>query len=200
MSITPTLAANLKKFAAGFSMAGLLGLLVAGCEFDNGISVRAKEKPEVYASLHVWQKRFIEKGVIAQGFTSDMVYIAMGNPSKVETRELPQGRTEVWTYSRYYPNVTGAHGSTFNGADYNTDSGFQGQFNATQDDPNLSPDPHSNQNPQIPVGMSKNLPSLFKAGPPQGGSMEPADIRSYTFVILFKDGKVAKFGSYPNAN
>lgn len=175
----------------------LLAVVLTGCEFDNGISLRAKEKPEVYASLHVWQKRFIEKGVIAQGFTSDMVYIAMGNPSKVEMKPEPQGRMEVWTYSRYYPNVTGAHGSTFNGAGYNTDSGFQGQFKATQD---AVGDPHSNQNPQEPVGMGGPPPSLFKTGPPQGGTMEPADIRSYTFIILFKDGKVAKFGSYPNAN
>ena len=178
--------------------ATLLVVLLTGCEFDNGISVRAKEKPEVYASLHVWQKRFIEKGVIAQGFTSDMVYIAMGNPSKVEKREFPQGGLEVWTYSRYYPNITGAHGSTFDAAGWNSDSAFQGQFKATQDAPGL--DPHSNQNPQVPVGMAGGPPSLFKAGPPQGGTMEPADIRSYTFIILFKDGKVTKFGTYPNAN
>lgn len=191
-------ASSLRKIAARLSVAGWLAVLVCGCEFDNGIAARAKEKPEVYAKSHLWQKRFIEKGVIAQGFTTDMVYVAMGNPSKLETKEGPDGRMEVWTYSRYYPNVTGAHGSTFNGAGYNTDSGFQGQFQTSMDAPGS--DPHSNQNPQVPFGMGGVKPSLMKAGPPQGGTMEPADITSYTFVVLFKEGKVAKFGAYPNAN
>ena len=172
-------------------------LSVEQMQWKARIALRAKEKPEVYASLQVWQKRFIEKGVVARGFTPDMVYIAMGKPTKVETRARPLGKVEIWTYLYYYPNVTEAHGSTFNGAEYSTDSPYQGQFKPTQD---AAGDPHSNMNPQIPVGMSTTPPSLFKSGPPQGGTMEPGNMRSYTFLVVFEDGKVTKVGAFPNPN
>jgi hypothetical protein len=170
-------------------------VLLTGCEFDNGIALRAKEKPEAYAKLQVWQKRFIEKGVIAKGFTSDMVYIAMGHPTKLETRELPEGHAELWSYKNYYPNEMQATMGGYRAKDYSAESPYQPQFKQTQDLPDSGLDPHSNMNPQVPVGMGVKPmpPSLFKAGPPQGGSMEPADLQSYTYMILFLNGRVVRF-------
>ena len=174
--------------------------LLCGCEFDNGIALRKKEKPEVYASLQLWQKRFIDKGVIAKGFTSDMVYLAMGTPSKLETKDLPEGHAELWSYKNYYPNDMQATMGGYRAAEFSRESPYQPQFKPTQDNPDLSPDPHNNMNPQIPVGMaSHNLsPSLFKAGPAQGASMEPADLQSYTYLILFLNGKVVRIYSGSN--
>jgi hypothetical protein len=173
----------------------LLAALADGCEFDNGIATRKREKAEVYAKLQVWQKRFIEKGVIAKGFTTDMVYIAMGHPTKVEAKELPEGHAELWSYKNYYPNDMQATMGGYRSADFTRESPYQPQFKPSQDDPDRSPDPHSNMNPQVPVGMASHnqSPSLFKAGPPQGGSMEPADLQSYTFVILFLNGKIVRY-------
>lgn len=160
-----------------------LAVLLTGCEFDNGIATRAREKPDVYANLQLWQKRFIEKGVIAKGFTSDMVYIAMGHPTKVETRELPEGHAELWSYKNYYPNEMQATMGGYRGADYNKDSGFQPQFRMTKPD-------------GTPVWMG-TPESIFRTGPPQGGSMEPADLQSYNFEILILNGKVLRvFAGY----
>ncbi len=168
-------------------------VLFTGCEFDNGIAQRKKEKADVYASLQVWQKRFIDKGVIAKGFTADMVYLAMGHPSKVEAKELKDGHAELWSYKNYYPNDMQATMGGYRAAEFTRESPYQPQFKDTQDAPGS--DPHNNFNQQVPVGMAishSELPSLSKAGPPQGASMEPADLQSYTYVILFLNGKVVR--------
>ena len=159
--------------------AALLTAFVAGCEFDNGIATRAREKPGVYAALLPWQKRYVDKGVIAQGFTTDMVYLAMGQPTKTETKEIPEGHAELWTYTNYYPNVTQASVAGYQSAGFNQDSAFQGQFQTTK----------SNGQP-VWMGTPQ---SISRTGPPQGGSMEPADLQSYTFLVLFENGKVTRF-------
>ena len=79
------------------SAASLLALFVTGCESDGGIAARTQEKSAVYAILKPWEKNYIAKGTISQGFTPDMVYMAMGNPSKTEITTLPDGAGEVWT-------------------------------------------------------------------------------------------------------
>ena len=184
--------ARFPLFAAALGLA----LLVTGCETDGGIAARTREKSAVYATLKVSEKRFIDKGVIAIGFTPDMVYVAMGHPSKVESKDYPEGKRELWTYSRYYPNYD--PGTGFKTVPYSTEGHYQRAL--SQDA--AGTDPHSNFNAQIPNGMDENQgPDIFKAGRPQGvSSAEPADLQSYTFLILFKDGKVARFGADPNYN
>jgi len=173
----------------------LLALLITGCESDGGIAARTQEKSAVYATLKVSEKRFIEKGVIAMGFTPDMVYMAMGHPTKVESKELPQGHAELWTYDRYYPNYDAGHG--FKYADFTTESAYQPQPPVFQDKPNYDPSNPSRQ--QVPLGMENNI-LPFHNGGPQGSSMEPADLQSFKFVILFVNGKVDRFGATPNPN
>ena len=173
----------------------LLALFVAGCESDGGIAARTQEKSAVYATLKISEKRFIEKGVIDTGFTADMVYMATGHPTKVESKELPQGHVELWTYDRYYPNYDAGHG--FKYADFTTESAYQPQPPQFQDMPNYNPSDPARK--QVPIGMEGNvLP--FHNGGPQGSSMEPADLQSFKFVILFENGKVARFGATPNVN
>ena len=171
----------------------LLSLIVIGCESDGGIAARTQEKSAVYATLTISQKRYIEKGVIDTGFTADMVYMAMGHPTKIETKEFPQGRAELWTYERYYPNYNAGQG--FKYADFTTESAYQPQISKTQNvGGTLGP-----LAPQIPRGMGPPE-SIFTTRGPQGSSMEPADLQSFTFVILFENGKVARFGAKANPN
>jgi hypothetical protein len=173
----------------------LLALFVTGCESDGGIAARTQEKSAVYATLKVSDKRFIEKGVIAMGFTPDMVYMAMGHPTKVESKDFSGGRAELWTYDRYYPNYDAGHGFKF--ANYTTESAYQPQPPQFQTRP--GEDPNNPFAPKIPLGMGNNI-LPFHNGGPQGSSMEPADLVSYKFVILFMNGKVDRFGATPNPN
>jgi hypothetical protein len=185
----------------------VLALFVSGCETDGGISARAKEKPEVYATLRPWQKTLIDSGVISNEFTPDMVYIAMGKPDKVETKDFPEGRAELWTYTHYFPNVDAIHG--FRRADFSTESAYQPQRALTQTGLDTDPNSFNPGAKSYPLGMapssdSGNSPgsaqSLDKTGGPQGGSMEPADLRSYTIKVLFASGKVVRFGANENVH
>jgi hypothetical protein len=51
-----------------------------------------------------------------------------------------------------------------------------------------------------PVGMSRSPESIAKTGGPQGGTMEPADLTSYTIEVLFAGGKVVRIGAEKNPN
>lgn len=156
-----------------------LAVLLAGCETDGGISSRAQEKSAAYASLKPWQKNYIDKGIIAKEFTTDMVYIAIGKPTSVETRESPDGSVEVWTYKNYYPSTDAAsmkYGSV------SGESHFQRMATGAP----------------MPVNASRTPISIATTGGPQGGTMEPADLQSYTFKVTFKDGKVSQMKIDPN--
>jgi len=174
----------MKNYLLPAGTAIVLALLITGCETDGGVSARGQEKSATYTRLKVWEKKLIDKGTISQGFTPDMVYIAMGRPDKVETQDSTDGKTELWIYRRYYPNGDAIQG--FRHADYTTESAYQPQM-ATHE---------SNGRP---VGMNRGVgQSISTTGGPQGGSMEPADLRSYTIKVLFADGKVAHLGAELN--
>ncbi len=175
----------MQKYLCSTGAAVVLALFVTGCETDGGVSARAQEKSAAYAALKPWQIKYISKGTIAQGFTPDMVYIAMGHPDKVETQELREGKAELWTYSRFYPYVDAVHG--FRRANFTTESAYQPQ-RATM------------QSNGAPVGMSRSPESIAKTGGPQGGTMEPADLTSYTIEVLFAGGKVVRIGAEKNPN
>lgn len=111
----------MKKLLAPLGAVLVLAFLVSGCETD-GRSSRIKEKSAVYAALAPWQKKAIDEGTILPDFTEDMVYMSVGKPDKVKSKDTPEGRTEMWTYSNYYP-TTAATNMTFNtpGARYPTE-------------------------------------------------------------------------------
>ena len=177
----------MKKHLIPAGAALVLALLIAGCETDGGIPSRAKEKSAVYATLKPWQKKYIDKGTISKGFTPDMVYIALGKPDKTETKEFPDGRAELWTYTHVYPDVDAVHG--FEHANFTTESAYQPQRPLTE----------TNSSGTAPAGMSRaGGASAGTIGGPQGGSMEPADLRSYTIEVLFAGGKVIRLGADRN--
>jgi hypothetical protein len=168
-----------------------LALWVTGCESDGGVSARAQEKSSVYVTLKPWQKRLVDKGTIGQGLTPDMVYIAMGKPDQVETKEDPQGHVELWTYTHFYPNVDAIHG--FRHAGFTTESAYQPQIPQFQDQGN---GPY--HGPLIPYGMAGHPESIGKISSGQGGTIEPADLRSYTVKVLFASDKVVQIGADEN--
>jgi predicted small secreted protein len=169
-----------------FGAALVFALLVAGCETDGGVGARIQEKSAVYATLRISDKLFVQKGVIAPGFTPDMVYMAMGRPSKVESKADPgAGRVELWTYNNYYPPLDAGH---MQYVPVSGESVYRPSFMMTLN------------GLQVPLGTSGLKPSIFTTGPPQGGTGEPAALQSYTFLILFENGKVAQFGGRPNMN
>ncbi len=181
---------NAPPHASILAAVGLLGLLGGGCESDNGIAARTREKSAAYASLQDWQKTYISRGEIAAGFSPDMVYMAMGTASNSKT----DGNRELWTYKYYYPPGDLTHVRYHYYAeqalqDRHLVHGVLMQGMETLGHP-------------TPVIANKGMvmPEAFKPGPPQGGSMEPADLQSYTIQVLFEGGKVTQIGVQENIN
>lgn len=169
----------MKKSLALLGGALGLALLVTGCE-STGSSARIQEKSAVYATLKPWQKKNIDGGVVAMSFTPDMVYMAIGNPSTKQ----PSGEDEVWIYKNYYPS-TGAVAAkqTLNTdrglGDSNFKNGIQSESNG------------SGGRQRVGSGKGGVGQSASTTGGPQGGSMEPADLASYTLYVTFTNGAVS---------
>lgn len=88
----------MKRSVRGWCLAFIAtGLLVAGCA-TSGIENRIQEKSAVFGQLSPEVQRRIRDGQVGMGFTEDMVYMAIGKPSKVETRSSDSGSVAVWIY------------------------------------------------------------------------------------------------------
>jgi hypothetical protein len=148
-----------------------LALLLTGCESDG--SSRIQEKSAVYATLKPWQKKYIDTGVIAMGFTPDMVYMAIGNP----TTRSPADGGELWVFKNYYPSVSADQNKRALNSETSMDHSLQGGMQM-----DAKGHPYSD----------RDRPSAFSTGGPQGGSIEPADLQAYTLWVTFKNGVVVK--------
>ncbi len=84
-------------------LASSLGFLV-GCQT---VESRIKEKPDVYAGLDVETQDKIKQGIIDLGYTPDMVYLALGEPSEKRETKTENGRTQTWIYNAYYDRYDG---------------------------------------------------------------------------------------------
>ena len=172
----------MKKYLPLLGVTLGFALLITGCESDNSSS-RIQEKSAVYATLKPWQKKNIDKGVVAMGFNQDMVYMAIGNP----TTKTTEGGAEVWTYKRYYPTV---------GAD-------QVKYTMNTERPyansnNLSPGMPGSTARSGSASSNRNPTSIAATGGPQGGSMEPGELVSYTLWVTFENGVVTHMKLEPN--
>lgn len=177
-----------------FSILGmLLVFALAGCETDGGLSARKREKESLYASLKPWEKLKVDNGTPGLGFSRDMVYLAMGSPSKIERESGASDRTELWIYDRFFPLIDASHG--FNYRTFTIEPFAEKKsidaFDASQET----------------VGRMSgnglragNGPSAVKTGAPMGDAVEPPDLRSFKCLVLFKDGKVASLRAIPNVN
>ncbi|HXA13520.1 MAG TPA: hypothetical protein VNW23_00210, partial [Opitutaceae bacterium] len=66
---------------------------LAGC---NSIGSRIREKQAVFNGLDPQTQAKIRQGVIAVGYTTDMVYIALGPPGERQQKAIPEGDETIW--------------------------------------------------------------------------------------------------------
>ncbi|MCF7687908.1 MAG: hypothetical protein K9M98_02985 [Cephaloticoccus sp.] len=159
------------KISALSTLAALAaGLLInTGCE-STGISTRINEKSAVFATLTLEQQKYIRQGAVEIGYTSDMVYMALGKPSKVKSKDSPDGLVEMWTYNNYYPSVTATQ---LVAGSKSTQSGSWNSVNVGTNDG------HSG---------GASLSSTVQSGPRT--ELGFADIPTHTLYVLMLNGKV----------
>ena len=90
-----------------FQILTLLGLalLASSCStVDN----RIKEKSAVFASLDPQAQARLKQGMIDVGYTSDMVYIALGKPDEVREKTTDKGRETTWIFKNYWQEYQGS--------------------------------------------------------------------------------------------
>lgn len=80
------------------AIACLLGLLLSGCGMST-VSSRSQERSTAFNGATPAQKQLMKEGWIDSGFTTDMVYIALGQPDKVVASNDPD--TVVWVYMNF---------------------------------------------------------------------------------------------------
>jgi len=79
-------------------------VLLAGCSTTER---RIEKKSGVFNALDAATQEQLRKGVVEVGYTTDMVYIALGRPDERRTVTTATGRDEVWVYSTYYSEYVG---------------------------------------------------------------------------------------------
>jgi hypothetical protein len=140
---------------------------VAGCETGGGTASRIQEKSAVYNNLAPWQQRDIQDGVVSIGSSTDMVYMALGKPSKIVTSA--NGRETTWTYNNYYPPSA------------------RSQARATLNTAGGPGNPTRVENSNSPRGAAKTDTST--RGSTQT-NLDVADLPSDTLYVMFRDGQV----------
>ena len=73
-----------------------LAFALGGCDT---IRSRIREKPAVFASLDPATQNKIKQGIIEPGFTTDMVYLARGEPDRIKEEIAHGQRVVIWIYS-----------------------------------------------------------------------------------------------------
>jgi hypothetical protein len=83
----------------GSVFAAALSLMVMGCA--SSVSSRIQEKSEVFVALPAEYQIKVRQGMVDEGFTPDMVYMALGKPSRVVGGK--------WIYRNYFPPSQGPY-------------------------------------------------------------------------------------------
>ncbi len=150
----------------------LAAMALAGCDATSGTAARIQEKSAVFATLTPEQKKNIEEGTIEYGYNQDMVYMALGKPSKVREKTAPEGQVVMWTFNNYYPTVAVVELA------YNAPGR---KYRAPAIGAN-TPD----------TGSTVKSPSISSTKPsgPEPGVDTLADIPSETLHVIFHEGKV----------
>lgn len=93
----------MKSQSSKFPLAGLLGLgfllLAASCATPHS---RIKQHQELFDELDPDQQALIEAGRIEIGFTTNMVYMALGHADREYTRRTASETVHVWAYTEHY--------------------------------------------------------------------------------------------------
>lgn len=94
---------HLRRLAFLFA-AGLLSLLLLGC---STFKSRAREKAAVFATLDEPTRARLEAREIRLGDSADMVYIALGRPSRIQQATAASGPVSTWIYNTYWQEYQG---------------------------------------------------------------------------------------------
>lgn len=86
-------------------LVAILALTLAGC---NTINSRIREKSAVYSSLDPETQQQIRRGQIGVGYTPDMVYMALGEPTRNVNRVTADGTETTWIYKSFYEEYAGS--------------------------------------------------------------------------------------------
>ncbi|MFI5358026.1 MAG: hypothetical protein ACHQ4G_11895 [Opitutales bacterium] len=100
-------------------------LPLCGCT-STYVAQRAQQKPGVLESLDPATRERVLAGEVDQGWSKDMVTIAIGQPDHVAGKTTPQGAVEVWSYR----NMPRPHGRHFRGLRFNSDAVSTAQVEA----------------------------------------------------------------------
>lgn len=82
-----------------------LALALVGC---SSVENRIEEKAAIFNSLPAETQTRIKQGLVDVGFTTDMVYMAMGKADRVIERATEAGTETVWIYNTYYQEYQGS--------------------------------------------------------------------------------------------
>lgn len=77
----------------------LLGVAASGCA-TGGREARIEQHAAKFAALSADLQRHVRSGSVDYGFDPDMVYMALGRPSRVTRPEGPEG-AETWSYRNF---------------------------------------------------------------------------------------------------
>lgn len=66
-------------------------------------AARIEKHAVLFNSLPEEVKKDVTRGSIAKGYTSDMVFLALGAPDEIESSA--DGQSFVWTYRNFYPSA-----------------------------------------------------------------------------------------------
>jgi hypothetical protein len=78
---------------------------LAGC---NTTESRIRQKNEVFASLPLADQTRLRRGEVAVGDTGDMVFIALGAPTRHRTHSTAEGSRTEWIYREYHQTYEGS--------------------------------------------------------------------------------------------
>ena len=155
-----------------------LSCLLAGCTGvtpGSQTQLRIQERRTVYNTLTPQQQNDILGGAIERGNTTDMVYLALGKPTKIVTSA--DGQKAMWVYVEYY---------TVNGP---TSTGFNSR--STTYKPELVA-------PNTPYAgnIKATAPMVFAAtGSIMVQELDVPDMASKTVYVFFFEGRVAEIKS-----
>jgi hypothetical protein len=75
-----------------------LALVLAGCATPQS---RIEKNPAMFAALSPEAQEDARNGIVKLGQTENMVFLAAGKPTYVQSRVDEQGATVVWRYTAY---------------------------------------------------------------------------------------------------
>ncbi|QYM79314.1 hypothetical protein K0B96_01460 [Horticoccus luteus] len=86
-------------FLAAFS-----ALLLAGC---NTLNHRIEQHAAMFNALDAPTQAKLRAGTVEIGYTTDMVYVALGAPDESRDNVTAKGRTTDWIYNSYSQDYVG---------------------------------------------------------------------------------------------